>query len=209
MIEKEVKEYKQGNKIIQRINLLKSDNLEKDQKIIILTDIEWTAVKENSTFYKEQSIEIGKELAKTREELNNLLNESEKEKEILESQLKNQRHYDKIFKRIENDNLKNLTQFAKQQGKNMKTIDKQHNDQLKEIIEFNHENIKKEHEEFEKKLENFINLVNAYKLIFNNISELSIIDMIRKQHIKIAKKELNKLETTEQYLEIPLSEIKR
>jgi len=182
MIEKEVREYKQGTKRVKKINILQSDNLEKDEKVVILTVKEFNELNDTINKYKTETDKLDKRLIKL-----------EKEQEVNQSKIKNQRHYDKLLTRIENNHEKNLTNVTKD-------LDKQHNNQ---IIQLNKEYniiLDKKTREYNTNYELFNKELIKYRTVYElqnkalkEIAELSYIDLFRNKFKKIAKENIKQL----------------
>jgi hypothetical protein len=204
MIEKEVKEYKQGNKIIQRINLLKSDNLEKDQKIIILTDREFTIYNDNAEYYRNRINELEDTLNLKENRIKELINESFKstesithdyekeigllelelktEKEKLKKEMKTQKHYDSIFNKLGKYYDKNIKEIDSNSTTLFKELDKQHNNQVKKLYN---------------ELSKYKSVYSLQNKALKEIFEMGYLDSLLNKNKKIAKENINQIEGKE------------
>jgi len=182
MIEKEIREYKQGNKTVQRINILKSDNMD-NGKVIILSPNEYEDLKNDIEYYKQENEQLDY----------NLIEFQTKNKE-LSNQIKNQRHYDRIFKRIENSNIKNLSTVAKE-------LDKKHNNQIIEINKEYNSVLDEKTREYNNNYKLFNKELIKYRVVYElqnkalkEISELGYVDLFRNKFRKIAKENIRQLD---------------
>jgi hypothetical protein len=182
MIEKEIKEYTQGNKNIQRINILKSDNL--DGKVVILTPEEYEEI-------QMELAQAGEAFTQTHDTAQDCL----KKREILENQIKNQKHYDKLYKDLEKQQLKTLVAMENSYKKTVKELDNQHNKQMT-----------KNTKEFTTTLEKYIAIYQLQNKALKDILNLGYIDLIRNKYKKIAKDNIKELDTRKHYIDYALKE---
>ena len=172
MIEKEIREYKQGNKTVQRINILKSDNMD-NGIVAILTVDEYLDIVENTS-------KLENFVQKLNEEVKEVLEENK----ILKSQIKTQKHYDRLFNKFEKDKFKTMNELQKKQMRQVAEMYEQHNTQLKEV-----------YVEFNKEIQRYYELNNAYSIAFNNIMKLGLLDLLKNKHKQIAKDNIKQLDT--------------
>ena len=184
LIKKEVRTYSQGNKTIQRINILKSDNL--DGEVYILTPKEYEDLKKEN--------ESNKQFIQT---LSNNHDIFEKQNIKLTEQVKTQKHYDKLFKDLEKTQSRTIRELDKSHTKQLLLLDKRHNAQINE-----------NYKDFHKQLQKYIDVYKLQNKALKDILDLGYIDLIRNKYKKIARDNIKELDTSREYIEYTIKEKK-
>ena len=181
MIEKEIKEYKQGNKTIQRINILKKDNI--TGKVNILEIQEYKQLKKEIKVLKEAINKYEKEIEHKNRKITNLEENKTKDQENIIHELK---YANKLLDQ-QHETIKHhretIKEINQQQYKNIEKLDKQHINQLK-----------KTYDQFNKELQKYIAVNHLQNNALKQILELGFIDIIMNKHEKIAKQNIKEID---------------
>ena len=181
MIEKEIKEYKQGNKTIQRINILKKDNI--TGKVNILEIQEYKQLKKEIKVLKEAINKYEKEIEHKNRKITNLEENKTKDQENIIHELK---YANKLLDQ-QHETIKHhretIKEINQQQYENIEKLDKQHINQLK-----------KTYDQFNKELQKYIAVNHLQNNALKQILELGFIDIIMNKHEKIAKQNIKEID---------------
>jgi predicted nucleic acid-binding Zn-ribbon protein len=140
MIEKEIKEYKQGNDTVQRINIRKIDNFK--GKVCILEINEYKElITENKT--------LKEKVAKQNNEINEL-------KETVFIQKKE----DKTIQSMMEIQQKTIGEISRQKDETIEKLDKQHHEILKELGHQHQDKLEQIYDKFNEELKKYITLIN-------------------------------------------------
>ena len=228
VIKKKVSKYKRGDSFGYRINISKTDNLSKDENIIILKNIEYKTLNDNITDCEKTINDSNHELKKTKNKLlscNKTLNDFKKEinetnkrngKLMVENTelLKQIKNIEKEFEQtIANQELelkeyeinsKNIEQIESIYKETLEKVANQQDKTMQELNEKYHNQLNEIYNNFKKDLEKYITVNQLQNAALKQILELGFIDLIRNKHKKIAKKQIKELDNDKKVYELTL-----
>ena len=176
MIKKEIKEYKQRDKTIQRINILKKDNI--SGTVYILEEQEYNSLQN--------------ELKELKENTNIQQREDKTIKEIIEV-------HQKLVKDLSQQQDKTIREMNKEHQETTKSITKQQHELTEKITKEHYDQLKQTYDEFNNELKKYITVNQLQNTALKQILELGFIDLIRNKHKKIAKNQIKELSTKPVY----------
>ena len=209
MIEKEIKEYKQGRDTVQRINIRKIDNL-KGQVCILEINEYKKLITENKTLNmeiknKNKEIAILGENNKTIEKSNQDLQENIKELSQQYNKIENKtKDQEDIIQELKYAN-KLLDQQHETITHHRKTIEKlnqQQHETIEKITRQHTNNLERIYDKFNKELQKYIAVNQLQNIALKQILELGFIDMIMNKHKKIAKNQIKELSNDKKVYEL-------
>jgi len=166
MIKKEIKEYKQGKDLIQRINILKKDNIK--GKVCILEIDEYNNLKETIENQNQEIQELHDKIVK------------------LETNTQTIKQLEKSYKET-------IETLNSNQHEIIEKMDKQHHETIKELNQEQTDYLKQIYDDFNNELKKYITVNQLQNTALKQILELGFIDLIRNKHKKIAKKQIKEL----------------
>jgi hypothetical protein len=172
MIKKEVKEYKQRDKTIQRINILKSDNI--SGTVYIFEE-------------KEYNI-LMKEIATLKELIVNQDNDNKIMGELKET-------HQETIKELTQKQDETIEKLDKKYHETIKKLNQDKDQTIKELNKESMVQLKSSYDQFNAELKKYITVNQLQNTALKQILELGFLDLIRNKHKRIAKdqiKELNK-----------------